>query len=194
MIFPRLRRPSAIVTFVALAGLLLPLTPAQQGQEPATTADGRSQLTGRVVRADGTAMGGATVVAYHLASERVFESAPTDAKGRYSLTGLPYGYFDVAVRTGDGLFVADVVVNVPPSGKSVVALQLGLGRAGQTEPRPFPGTDETPVGVASIARKAGGGQFWRSPKGIGILAGVGGAALLAIASGDDDSVASPSNP
>ena len=48
-----------------------------------------------------------------------------------------------------------------------------------------------------MGEKKSGGQFLKSPTGLAILGGVGGAALLALAlgGGDDDEVpASPTNP
>ena len=42
-------------------------------------------------------MAGATVIAYHLSTARVFKSEPTDSKGHYEMSELPLGYFDLAV-------------------------------------------------------------------------------------------------
>ena len=162
-----------------------PLLAAEQESAP-----GSSVLTGGVNGPDGSPLAGATVVAYHLSSERVFRSAPTDGKGQFTMTGLPYGYFDVAVETGSGLFVADVVINAAPSGKTAVKFELASGAQGT--PRKFPGTDIDPVGVARVNRKVGSGEFWRSPKGIGLIGGLGGVALLALASGGSNNDPSPS--
>ena len=66
----------------------------------------------------------------------------------------------------------------------------------QRETMNFPGSDLEPVGVAVVSEKATGREFWRGPKGIAILAGLGGAALLAFAAGggNDEPTASPSSP
>ena len=39
------------------------------------------------------------------------------------------------------------------------------------------------IGHAQVFEKPSGREFWRSPKGIAIIAGIGGVALLAIAAG-----------
>jgi hypothetical protein len=155
-----------------------------------------SNLSGRILSQTGEPVVGARVLAYHLSSEEVFDSEATDAKGGYEISGLPYGYFDVAVETPQGLYVADQVVNVPPSGK--VALSLNLfpyTEARADDGRSFPGTEQQPLGEARVQDKVKGGEFWKSPKGIGTIAGAGAVALLLIAGGGDDGgSASPSAP
>ena len=63
-------------------------------------------------------------------------------------------------------------------------------------PVTVPGSELEPVGVAVVREKETGREFWRGPKGIAILAGLGGAALLALAAGggNDETTASPSDP
>ena len=51
--------------------------------------------------------------------------------------------------------------------------------------RKHPGSDQEPSGVAELRRKPKGREFWRSPKGVAIIAGIGGAGLLAIALGSE---------
>lgn len=155
---------------------------------------GDARLSGKIVGADGESLSGATLIAYHLESESTFRSEPTHGDGAYEISGLPFGYFDLAVESSAGLYVADLVVNVAPSSKTVVVLDLS---AGGPDPalRDFPGSNATPVGVASVREKVRGRDFWRSAKGISIFAGAGGVALLAIAAGgSDDPFASPSAP
>ena len=157
---------------------------------------GNSKLAGKIVRADGrTVVSGAMVRAYHLSSEQVFTTA-TGSKGEYEFTGMPYGYFDVAVETSEGLFVADQVINLPPAGKAVLSMTISTASGSQADlARDFPGAEQEPVGVASVQQKLTGREFWRSPKGVGLIAGLGGAALLAIASGGGSSgSSSPSTP
>ena len=183
---------NAPTTFIAsVLSLLLLAGPVLAAEQESAT--GSSILVGSVTGADGNPVAGATVVAYHLSSERLFRSAPTDGKGQFTITGLPYGYFDVGVETERGMFVTDAVINAAPSGKTAVKLTLAAGAQGAA--RKFPGTDTDPIGIARVARKAGSGEFWRSPKGIGIIGGLGGVALLALASGGGSSnnVASPSD-
>ena len=188
----RYRNP---LCFLICLVLVVPGPAAVAAEEPTGTA-GTARLLGGVTDASGKAAPGCTVMAYHLSSAQTFSSAPTDARGHFELTGLPYGYFDVAVKSPDGLFVASEVVNVPPGGKVSVTMTLVPGTAGSAEPRGFAGLDERAVGVAEIGKRQSGGAFLKSPTGLAILGGVGGAALLALAlsGGDDEEPASPSNP
>ncbi len=185
---------------LALVVGLAPSLPAQQVAQPVQAGaaapapmTGTSGLSGKIVGADGQPVPGATVLAYHLSTEEVYRSNPTDDKGAFSFDKLPYGYFDVAVLGPSGLFVADAVVNVPPSGKATVSLALVSG-APEATLRTFPGTDQQPVGIATMARSSDK-SFWSSAGGIAVLVGGGAVALAALASGGGgDSTSSPSTP
>jgi hypothetical protein len=164
---------------VLFSSLLLPVF----AEEP-----GGSELSGRILSYPGGAgVSGASILAYHLSTEQLFTSEPTGPSGQYDLTGLPYGYFDIAVQTGEGIFVADQVVNIAPSATSVLTLTIvpfSAGEPGSIEDRrAFPGTEEDPIGVAKVEQKLRGADFWTSKKGVAILAGGGGAALLLLAGG-----------
>ena len=163
-------------------------------QEP-PSATGEARILGRIASSDGKPVRGATVLAYHLSSARTF-SAESDERGRFEITGLPYGYFDVAVQAPEGLFVADQVLNVPPKGKAALNMTLVPGGVGGPEPRGFVGLDQPAAGIAEVDTKQSTGQFFRSKTGIAVLAGVGGAVLLALAlsGGDDEVPVSPVNP
>ena len=165
-----------------------------QRTQPPTPPTANSKLSGRVTTSSGTATSGATVLAYHLSSEQLFRSTPTDAKGQFAFEAVPYGYFDLAVLSSDGLYVADTVVNVPPAGKTSVSLALTPGPPAETL-RTFPGTEQQPVGIAAVNRKSGKG-FWSSAGGIAIIAGGGAVALALLAGGgnDGESPSSPSAP
>ena len=181
---------SALLTAVLLFPMgLLPEVQAQETENPA----GEAQLQGRISTMDGSSLAGATIIAYHLSSEQIFKSAAVDGAGNFSIEGLPYGYFDVAVQSPAGLYVADQVVNLPPSGKASLNMTLSPGGTDQSAPRGFPGADEAPVGVAMIDQKKKG-AFWKSAGGIAIIAGAGAVLLAAIAlsgGSDDEQPASP---
>jgi carboxypeptidase family protein len=170
-----------------------PSTPPQGTQAPAPPT-ANSKLSGHVANSAGVATTGATVLAYHLSSEQLFRSTPTDAKGQFTFDAVPYGYFDLAVLSSEGLYVADTVVNVPPAGKTSVSLALTPGAPAETL-RTFPGTEQQPVGIAAVNRKSGKG-FWSSAGGIAIIAGGGAVALALLAGGGNgsESPASPSAP
>lgn len=187
--FTALHRAVAALVLVCLLGSPAALA-ADKGEEPAVP---NSEIRGKVLGADGKPAAGVDVYAYHLATEELF-TTKTNAKGEYALKQLPYGYFDLAARGTDGLFVSDQVANVSPTGKNSVDFRLqSFSAATQADRRAFPGLEETPVGVARVIdQKMVGESFWSSPKGISIISGGGALVLLAIAGGSDsEPAASP---
>jgi len=181
----RIQTSRLVVLTLLLAGPSV--VPAQEVGPP-----GGSILTGKVVASDGKSrIAGATVLAYHLSTETMHRSEPTDSKGRFRFEGLNLGYYDLAVQTPDGLFVGNQVINVPPAGKAEIDLTVTsydeLGAAAP-EPREFPEVQLAALGAAQVQEGMTGKQYWRSPTGIAILGGIGGAILLGIAlSGKEDS-------
>lgn len=172
---------------VALVAALALASPVAGSQDSAAAETRESRITGKVVRPDGTPVRGATIMAYHLASEQIFSSSPAGADGEFEISGLPFGYFDLAIDTEEGLFVGNQVVNVPPSGKLTLAFTIqpyttGVDQAG----REFPGIGRPSSGVANVKQRATGREFWRGPRGIAIIAGAGGGLLLLAAGGDDN--------
>jgi hypothetical protein len=191
---PRCRYAISAVLTVALV-VPMGLVPQAQAQEEASPA-GQAQLRGRISAIDGSSVAGATIIAYHLSSERVYRSEVTDSSGNFSFSDLPYGYYDIAVQSSTGLFVADQVVNLPPSGKASLNMTLSPGGTDESAPRGFPGADEAPIGVAMVDKKDKG-AFWKSAGGIAIIAGAGAVLLAAIAlsgSDDDEQPSSPTTP
>jgi hypothetical protein len=155
-----------------------------QPVEPSPTDP--SRITGKVLSPEGKPVPGATVMAYHLSTGKLYTAPPTGANGEYSLDSLPYGYFDLAIETEAGVFVGNQVVNLAPASKAVVNFTTVEYGAGDPAARSFPGTDEESAGVARVREKLTGRAFWTSAKGVAILTGGGAVALLAIASGSDD--------
>jgi hypothetical protein len=175
-----------ILVIACLMSCAVPLAAKQA--DPAVP---NSEIRGRVVGGDGKPASDVEVFAYHLATEEVFTTR-TNTKGRFAFTGLPYGYFDLATRTITGVYVSDQVANVGPAGKNVVEFRLQVfADSSRADQRSFPGLDDVPVGVARVVnQRMVGESFWRSPKGISVIAGAGGLVLLAIAGGSE-SDASP---
>ncbi len=103
-----------------------------------------------------TIVAGARVYAVHLDTKQVFQSSPSNDKGEYDLTGLPYGYYDLAVETSDGLFLANRVINAPAGERVEMSMILGPPQPEDTEwwsaepDRRIPGLDRVPDGVARI--------------------------------------------
>lgn len=143
-----------------------------------------ASVKGRVFQADGkSALAGVRVRSFDLSAESEGPSAVTDGKGRFEIGGLPHGYFDLAVETPEGLFVADQVVNVPPGGTAKITLTIGQLRGAPSSDSfsQTPGVRAT----ALLDRELTQREFWRSAKGIAILSGIGGGALLFLATSDD---------
>jgi hypothetical protein len=98
----------------------------------------------------------ARVYAVHLDTKQVFTSAPSTASGEYALTGLPFGYYDMAVETTDGLYLSNRVINAPAGEKVEYSMVLGSPQPEDTEwwsaepDRRIPGLDRVPDGVARI--------------------------------------------
>lgn len=153
-----------------------------------------SEIRGKVLGTDGRPAAGVEILAYHLATEEVFTTT-TDGKGRFTLADLPYGYFDLAIRSSDGLYVSDQVANVSPTGQNVIAFRLQTFHSStRADQRAFPGADGIPVGLASVIdQRMVGDSFWRSAKGISIAAGSAAVILLALAGGSG-STPSPTLP
>ena len=170
---------------MALLALALLVNPTRaQYVQPETP--GTSSIEGKVLDSHGDGIAGARVLAHHLSLGKVYTSTPTDKKGEYVIANLPYGYFDLAVDREDGLYVANRVVNLAPAATAEVLMTIVPFQPSQASLlRPYPGSDREPVGIAESKLKPKGREFWRSPKGVAIISGIGGAALLAIALGSD---------
>ena len=122
-----------------VAFFLAPMAPVL-ADEPKPAVP-NSEIRGKVLGTDGRPAAGAVILAFHLATEEVF-TVTANAKGSFRLSDLPYGYFDLAVRSADGLYVADQVANVSPTGKNVVVFRLhAFSASTQADRRAFPGPE-----------------------------------------------------
>jgi len=183
----------AIGLVVSLCGL-----PVSFGQ----TAGSAGNLTGRIFVADGvTPRPGVVVKAANLSTSQVFTSTQTDKAGRYALAGLPSGRYQIAVETGEGLYVNQDRVPVLQGRKTLFSLALNPAAAQDNPPppaenpppEPTPGTQppagdkpaETPKPEEPkekekkekpAAPPGQEGGFWRS--GWGVAVGLGGGALV----------------
>jgi len=187
----RALRAHRLAVAVLLTGLLV--APAY-GEEP--TGGGKSELSGTVVAPDGDQpVAGATVVLLELATGAVTRSTPTSAKGRFEIVGLGLGYYEISVETPDGVYVGSRIVDVAPSTKEKITVTLApLDAAAAAD-----ATARLPAGAGSVGGEARVGErttgrdFWKSPKGIAILAGGGTAILLWLATSGNskETLASP---
>lgn len=196
-----LLRPAALL----LASLLvlpasLPSALAQEGKEP-----GHGALRGKIFLEDQkTPAAGATVRAVHLDTNETFEGPLTSADGKYEVTGLPYGYYNLIVETSDGLYLSNRILNVPPEKKVEASFALTESRPDEKEwweaepSRRVPGMDRPPDGVARIIERRDTGSFWKSGKGIAVIVGGGalivGALVLTADSSSNEAPQSPTTP
>jgi hypothetical protein len=145
---------------------------------------------------------------------KVYESTRTDAKGSYSLSGLPSGTYDVAVESAGGLYVSTAPVSLVPGEKRALSLSIRPdAQKGDTSadppapgeptpPPPPPPVDptapppeppkETPPPAETKPKKKT--PFYRTPWG-GALIVVGSAAVVgAIAHSSDSSEPATASP
>ena len=163
MTLSHFRRTAFVPAFLAALIAFAQVAPALAAADAAGSRD-----LGPHPQEAGRPVAGATVLAYHLSSEEVFDPAATDAQGASTRLGRSARTATSMLRSRRrrGLYVADQVVNVPPSGKTVLTLILyPYTRPDAEEARSFPGTDADPVGVARVEEKPKGADFWKSGPG-----------------------------
>ena len=177
-------------TLLLVACFFVPIGPTLADEPEPDLAS--SNLDGKVIGLDGQPAAGVEIMIYHLATAGLF-SATTGVDGKFTLLELPLGYYDLAARSADGLYVADQVAQVSSTETNPVALQLTtVGPSARADLRAFAGANEAPIGLAVMmdqTRRA----FWGSPTGISILAGGGALVLIALLN-DSDHPASPFAP
>jgi hypothetical protein len=169
--------------------------PDEDEAPPAGSAEvAGATLKGKITRADRkTPLEGARVHAIGK-DGHVVTSAPTDAKGRYQLKGVPAGTYRLAVSTEEGVYTVESEVGIASASSFTVNLATIPAEAARGT---VPGMDLAPRGYAAIVNGTEKRPFWGSAKGI-ILIGVSAAALALIlsnADGDEDEKPiSPSSP
>ena len=173
-----------VTGFVALS---VPL--AAQSASPGAPAP---DLAGKIFGPDGRPAAGVEILSYHLATAELF-TATSDDQGSFTLPSPPFGYFDLASRSSDGLYVADHVAHVSAQGKNFVELRLQpLDPAERSDLRTFAGAEEAPVGLALVTDpELTAPSFWRTPGGYSTIAGGGAMALALLTGGGTDRPASP---
>ncbi len=203
MLCLRVRRGWFDRTATVVASVLLVMAPvlADTAERPAF-----AEIGGTVVGADGlTAVAGATVKAAHIESQKVYTSAATSPNGSYILSGLPEGWYDVAVETPKGQFVSSSLIRTSAGHRAVASIALGATAptaedtppADPNAPAPEPPKEEPPQGDPPAdpnapapppeqqSKKKGGG-FFKSPGGAALLIVFGSLGLAAAASSATD--------
>lgn len=145
-------------------------------------------IHGRVLTPDGKkGVTGAVVRLRWLDSGEIVSSPPSANNGNYQIKGLGFGYAELVVETTDGIFVSDRIVDIPPAGSVAADFRVTpfSARTAEYWASRRPATTSTvagePLGLAETREKLAGRDFWKSPAGIAIIAGVAGAIFLAAA-------------
>ena len=193
MMFYRHRAIRRGLGTATLAVLLFPLAP------PATAAKTKSKpspkdgtrVEGRVLGDDAkSGIAGAIVHVRAMDGTTTWSSQPSDARGRFAISGLPYGWAEIVISAPDGEFLGDQAINLPPGSKVSLTFTL-LPTADKPESwwkdrrveRPPEIESASVSGMALSSQKLTGVEYWKSPKGIAILASAGAVALGLIAAG-----------
>ena len=168
--------------------------PAPQTTETRAPAPAGATLKGKLTGTDRKSpLAGAQV---HAISKngKVISSAPADSKGRYTLAGVPPGTYRIAISTDEGVYSLETEVGI--TSPSVFTMDLATVPA-EAARGTVPGLDRQAVGFATILqgkRKAGGGSFWGSARGIVLLAASAGAVALILAHADKNAKEEPVSP
>ena len=181
-----------VVAATLAAALSLPAmaAPRSRSHADAKPKSAGSGLEGRVLGPDGKPVRGAIVAVRSMDGNASWSSRPSDARGRFRVAALPYGWADLVVTTEKGDFLGDQAINLPPGTKVIVNFNL-LETADKpatwwtdrrVEPPAGLSLDQV-AGMAQSSQKLTGVEYWKSPAGIAILASVGVVALGAIAAG-----------
>lgn len=115
----RLRTFLAVSLAIATALAGVPAGAAPKPDRPAGVT-----IEGDILAEGGGSAEGALVTAVHLESSQMFLSEKTGSSGHFRITGLPYGYFQLAVTQGGKLHLGLVPVNVGPGAHLKIDLTL----------------------------------------------------------------------
>ena len=165
-----------------------PETPGPRFTEPAAVdAEGAFEGTvqGLTIPASFSDLLAADATADLTLEGRVPMELPEEFSRISDFLNFPQDFF--AVETDEGLFAASTVLNLPPDSTGVVVLTLHPA-VGESARRGFPGREgEDPAGLAEMLEKVRGRAFWKSARGVAVLAGGAGLLLLLLAGGDSSS-------
>jgi hypothetical protein len=182
-----MRRALAVALVAVLAA---PVSAATPGKSKRVKAQAGSRIEGRVVNTDEKPVSGAVVSVRSLDGDATWTSPPSDAKGRFELSGIPYGWADLVVSTAEGEFLGDQAINLPPGTKVVMNFTLletadkpASWWADRRVEAPNGLTLDQVAGMAQSSQRLTGVEYWKTPAGIAILASAGVVVLAVIAAG-----------
>ena len=138
MALPALRRITASLLVAGFFALMSPGTLAAEG----------STFSGRVLGPDGAdPRTGVVVTLVDRAADRTYASAPTDAKGAFSVSTAPAGRYAVLVEAPEGAFLASNELTLAPGVNRPVSLSLRPGKQGAPTPPPPSGSAPAKKGL-----------------------------------------------
>ena len=165
--------------------------PAAPAPAPATKG---ATLKGRVLGADRKTPLPAAVVHAVASDGSVVSSAPASAKGNYLLSGLAPGTYLLAVSVEGGVYSLESPVGVSSAQTFTVDLATVPAEAAVASGSAVEGTPRGFCYIVQGKKDAGGTTFWRSPKGITLLAVTAGAVGLILASSGGSTEEEPVSP
>jgi len=134
---------------------------------------GLGAIRGVIYREDDTTrIPGATVTAINVKTGRRYTSNFTGENGAYEVTGLPAGTYDVAIDTGDKIYVTDNLVELAENQRLYLSYSVSGGTPTAADTPIFKGGAKlTFTDPNAVPTSAPGGKksFWKSPGGIAII-------------------------
>jgi hypothetical protein len=134
---PRLAlRP--VTAFVSILGLVLTTSSGL------LAASSPTSLSGRVVTDGADPRAGVVVTLVEPASEKAYRSAPTDARGAFTIDAAPVGSYALVVEAPEGAFLASNNVQLAPGVNRPISLALKPAKGGKQDAPPPPPADAPP--------------------------------------------------
>lgn len=195
----------------ALVAALTVAATALSGAAPALAEGSPSgSLEGKILAAAGGPVEGAVVLVRSLEDASEHSSDPSDAEGAYALGELPAGRYEIAVRTGKGLYLGARSIRVTELGRQSYSFRiedrprseiLSYAETEDADEEGDPGEDKD---KEKKKRKGAGAvpgiSWWDNPLTVvaaGLAFVVGTGALIEAVddeNDDEDSDGSPSGP
>lgn len=183
----------AALAFTLIFGLvgIVPVPSAWAVDEPGAATS--NILVGKVVMEDGTAVGGATIRAYHFTSGNVYSGLTSPETGSYLLGGLPDGSYEITIETEDGTYFLDQVLTIEGGTRTFQSYSLFTGAIPDEVRQRLENREistDNGAGVANLLNDDSGGTVpgsgGASNTTVLTLSLIGGAGFLYLLFEDDD--------
>jgi len=196
----------AAMALACLVSFSPPLSPilAQETPEPEAEPKKPSRIEGTVQLSDGGPARGARVLLVSMADREVRIAGETAKDGSYAIEPVAHGYYEIVFETGEGRFIGNRILLVPPGKDTEANFVLDRfrpqdERSGLTPATAVPGLGGEARGVARLEERLGpsGWRWFRTGKGVAVLLGGGTllvAGLIALADDEVQTVVSPVTP